>query len=116
MNHQVYPNRPAENEDIRSLGIVTTVVRFNIQHTDQGWECDEVEYSHRENLQESDYGSLVSAIVRGRYSEDDVEAIVNNYLAAPDEGAHTADFQQLQQWRSEAKIRAREIISANTEM
>lgn len=116
MNKQYYAERPQSVELIRSLGISTTVIRFNIEerHPDPDdpqqapWMADEVEYNHKEALRESDYGPMVSAIIRSEYSEDAVEAIVNNYLADPD--GHAEEFQQLQEWRAKAKQAARTII------
>lgn len=118
MNKQYYAERPQSVELIRSLGISTTVIRFNIEerHPDPDdpqqspWQADEVEYNHKEALQESDYGPMVSAIIRSEYSEDAVEAIVNNYLADSENSDHTAEFQQLQEWRAKAKQAARTII------
>jgi hypothetical protein len=59
---------------------------------------------------QDDYPMLVSSLVRERYSEDDVEAIMNNYLADPE--GHKADFDELQAWRVKAKEVAREVIDA----
>ena len=118
MNKQYYEERPLAQEQVRSMNIITTVIRFHIKECQPDpenpqqapWQADEVEYNHKEALQESDYGPMVSAIIRSEYSEDAVEAIVNNYLADPD--GHTEEFQQLQVWRTEAKQRAREVISS----
>ena len=60
---------------------------------------------------QDDYPMLVSSLVRERYSEDDVEAILNNYLADPE--GHKADFDELQAWRVKAKEVAREVIESN---
>lgn len=60
---------------------------------------------------QDDYPMLVSSLVRERYSEDDVEAIINNYLADPE--GHKADFDELQAWRVKAKEVAREVIESN---
>jgi hypothetical protein len=59
---------------------------------------------------QDDYPMLVSSLVRERYSEDDVEAIMNNYLADPE--GHKADFDELQAWRVKAKEVARDVIDA----
>ena len=59
---------------------------------------------------QDDYPMLVSAIVREEYTQDDVEAIMNNYLADPE--GHKADFDELQAWRAKAKQVAREVIEA----
>ena len=47
-----------------------------------------------------DYGSIVSAIVRDRYPQDRVEAILAN---GTDTEAHAAEFAEFQQWRAKAK-------------
>ena len=91
-------------------GIITEVIRFDIHEVEQGFECDEVEYNHKEDLSPSDYGSMVSCIIRGKYSEDAVEAILNNYLSDPTNKRYEAEFQQLQEWRAKAKQAARTII------
>lgn len=115
MNRQIYPERPLDNEEVRSFGIITEVIRFDIHEVEQGFECDEVEYNHKEDLSPSDYGQMVSCIIRGKYSEDAVEAILNNYLSDPTDEHHAAEFNLLQSWRNEAKERAREIIDSTAE-
>lgn len=55
------------------------------------------------------YGEIVAAIVRGRYSADDVEAITNNYLLDGSEG-HTQEWFAMQQWRKEAKELAKAVL------
>lgn len=56
------------------------------------------------------YPQIVAAIVRERYSADDVEAILNNYLADPE--GHGAEFTALQEWRAVAKQVAKELINS----
>lgn len=60
---------------------------------------------------QDDYPMLVSSLVRERYSEDDVEAILNNYLSAPDK--YGGEFDNLQSWRELAKKTAKEVIEAS---
>ena len=110
MNKQVYQNRPTQVETIHSVGINTTVIRFGVTETEQGFECEEVEYCHKQPLSEADYGPMVTAIIRSRYDANEVEAILNNYLADSENSDHTAEFQQLQGWRAKAKRVARTII------
>ena len=70
------------------------------------------------------YGAIVSALVRAKYSADDIEAITNNNIAlltmpsavssaASDEDREEklAEFREMQEWRSKCKERARELIS-----
>ncbi len=77
--------------------------------TKQAWTAHTIVYKHKDPLTEADYGPLVAAIVRSRYSADDVEAIMLNYSADQTE-EHRLEFNQLQTWRQVAKEAAREAI------
>ncbi|MBQ7462430.1 MAG: hypothetical protein IJS63_09300 [Bacteroidaceae bacterium] len=60
-----------------------------------------------------DYPTLVAAIVRTRYSADDVEAIVQNHLnnLGNEDEEHLTEWEDLQDWRTEAKRIAREYLN-----
>lgn len=53
------------------------------------------------------YGGIVSAIVRDKYSEDDVEAIILNGTDTPE---HKAEYETLQMWRKTAKEIAHKVL------
>lgn len=55
-----------------------------------------------------DYPSIVSAIIRSRYSSDEVEAIVLNHGDGNKD--HEKEYVALQEWRSEAKRIAKIVI------
>ena len=66
------------------------------------------------------YGPLVTALVRSRYSEDEVEAIVNNALMVQnmpsscneiEERSIASEFEDFQNFRLQCKARAKEILS-----
>ena len=70
------------------------------------------------------YGPLVTALVRSRYSEDEVEAIVNNALMVQnmpsscneiEERSIAAEFEDFQNFRLQCKARAKKILSLMTE-
>ena len=70
------------------------------------------------------YGPLVTALVRSRYSEDDVEAIVNNALMVQNMPSScneiekrriTAEFEDFLKFRLQCKARAKEILSLMAE-
>lgn len=106
---QSYDFEPLPVEDIISTGIITTAIRLGITQKEEGvWECEEAEYNHKDALTEADYGPMVSAIIRARYSQDRVEAITQNYLSDPD--GHKLEFDELQAWRAVAKTTASDII------
>ena len=70
------------------------------------------------------YGPLVTALVRSRYSEDEVEAIVNNALMVQNMPSScneiekrriAAEFEDFQNFRLQCKARAKEILSLMVE-
>ena len=63
--------------------------------------CERIE------LEAIDYPSVVSAIVRCRYSQSDIEAIVLN---GSDTDEHASEYAALQAWRAEAKRIAKIVV------
>lgn len=61
----------------------------------------------KNNRTEKYYGQLVSKYVRERYTENDVEAILNNYLNDMTNEKYKAEFDALQVYRNECKQRAK---------
>lgn len=57
-----------------------------------------------------DYSALVAAIVRSRFSADDVEAIVQNYIGSKT-AEHEEEWVALQAWRDEAKQMAHNFLA-----
>lgn len=55
--------------------------------------------------------AIISAIVRMRYSADDVEAVVNNVLQDPFNADRLREYKALQEWRKKAKIHASELMA-----
>ena len=76
----------------------------------EAWTAHTVAYRHEQPLTEGDYGKMVTAIVRSKYSADDVEAILNNYAA--DKDRYQQEFDTLQDWRNAAKEAARGVLNA----
>lgn len=55
----------------------------------------------------ADYPTIVTAIIRTKYTEDDVEAILLNGIDTPE---HKAEYDTLQAWRKTAKQIAHQVI------
>lgn len=79
-----------------------TTVNFEIEED----SCSSATVVTDEPLSKDDYGKVVAAIVRFRYSADDVEAIQLNYI----EGENKEEFEELRMWRMYAKQKAREAM------
>lgn len=56
------------------------------------------------------YDRLVAAIIRGRYSDDNMQAIINNHLLEDGDSEHEKEWNDMQSWRAEAKRMAKEIL------
>ena len=50
-----------------------------------------------------DYATIVSALIRSRYTDDAMMAIINNRMQSPDDEQILAEWQEMQQWRTESK-------------
>jgi len=55
------------------------------------------------------YSKIVSALVNDHYTNDDMQAIINNHLAGYDD--HEPEYQRMQEWRIKAKAIATEICN-----
>ena len=90
------------------------VVRFGIEKYEHS-DSDEMAHDNeppmmqceRIELKAIDYPSVVAAIVRCRYSQSDIEAIVLN---GSDTEEHAAEYAAMQAWRAEAKRIAKIVV------
>ena len=71
------------------------------------------------------YGAIVSALIRHKYSESEVEAIVSNSLMLMQNPSSVSEeesndklneFNEFQQYREKCKARAKELLSIGEEM
>lgn len=66
------------------------------------------EQEEKERLANTPYDQLVSMFIREKYSQDSIEAIINNYLSNSEK--YKAEFDELQAYRAECKARAKNLI------
>lgn len=57
------------------------------------------------------YDALVAALIRTRYSDDRMASVINNRMAEPDDADIAAEWEEMQQWRREAKALAKQILT-----
>lgn len=62
-------------------------------------------------LQNINYQDAVTAIIRNKYSSSDVEAIVNNYLLDAENEKYKKEFDEMQEYRLEAKSIAKKVVA-----
>lgn len=105
------PERPEEQSEGICLGMRVHTVRYDISESGEApgmaWRWREV------TLPPGvwDYDSLVAALVRGRYSDDAMMAIINNHLLDPANAATAAEWAAMQAWRAQAKATARRLLA-----
>lgn len=56
------------------------------------------------------YGSIVSTEFRKKYSADECEAVVNNFLDDPTNEKYVSEFKEMQEYRKQCKILAKSIM------
>lgn len=79
-----------------------TRIYFDYEHITKTIDGETIEQLVCENVDlvgAIDYGKVVSAVVRDKFSADSVEAILANHA----EGTHQEDYDAYQEWRTKAK-------------
>ncbi|WP_279093902.1 hypothetical protein [Muribaculum intestinale] len=57
------------------------------------------------------YDTLVAALVRTRYPDDAMTAIINNHLLDGNDADIAAEWEEMQAWRRYAKTLAKQILT-----
>lgn len=57
------------------------------------------------------YSTVIEKLIRDKYSVSQVEAIVNNYLLDNTNKEYLKEFNDMQEWRKEAKNIAKKIVT-----
>lgn len=76
--------------------------------TAYSYEGSEPDGSVKIEATSAGYNDFVAGLVRTRYSQNDVEAILCNH--GDGDTAHEAEYQAFQEWREQAKVIAKEIL------
>lgn len=72
---------------------------------------DLIDTSVSQKEKEQTYPVLVNYLIRQKYHEQDVEAILNNYLDDMNNVNHINEFRELQAYRNRCKIKAKELLN-----
>lgn len=99
--------RPQPIRSKTVLGAPKYTIAFDVQDEDGQLSWSEATF---DKLGAPDYAHLVAAIVKGRYSDDNMTAIVNNHLLDDGDEEHAQEWEAMQNWRKEAKALAKEFL------
>lgn len=84
MTYIYLDRRKLTSEEIEGLGEGANDGNGSLDPSKEYWTAHLTVYKHEQPLAEADYGPMVNAIIRGKYSESEVEAITNNYMQETD--------------------------------
>jgi hypothetical protein len=94
------------------LGLKQYTIAFDVQkssdETNLGYSWSEVTFG----AGVPSYSEIVAAIIRSRYDDDRMQALINNHLLDDGDAEHEAEWDAMQKWRAEAKQKAKEILAA----
>lgn len=101
--------RPQRAAYTIELGLRRYTVAFDIQEREN---AEGGRYEWKEAVMPRGlptYEQLVSAFIRGRYSDDQMQALVNNYLL--DGEKYLDEWNAMQEWRRQSKLAAKELAA-----
>lgn len=105
-------SRPQPIRYCIKLGLRQYTIAFDVQQISNE-ETEEIQYVWSEAVFPKGtptYGMVVSAIIHGRYSDNDMQAIINNHLLEDGNEEHEAEWSAMQEWRATAKSMAKQIL------
>lgn len=71
----------------------------------------QIKLAIRNGSEEKLYEQLVTGLIRTKYSQHQVEAIINNYLDEPTNEKYLNEFTELQTFRKQCKAQAKTLIN-----
>lgn len=57
-------------------------------------------------------GAVIDAIITAEYPPAEMQAVQNNYLANPEDEVRKKEFDDMQKWRSHAKVIADDVMAS----
>lgn len=72
----------------------------------------ENDFVHVIKLEKVDYETLVSNLITIKYNSDKMQAIINNYLLDNDDELILQEFNEMQNYRKQCKIIAKQILES----
>lgn len=64
------------------------------------------------NASDLEYGRLVSILLKLNYSDDKMQAVINNYLLDADDELVLQEFNDMQDYRKRCKLIAKQILDS----
>ena len=97
----------------RHLGQKVYTINFNIEELDDTETQDGRRYRYNTvtlPVGKFDRDTIISTLIRQKYRDDEMQAIINNYLLDPEDAEAVAEFNMMQEYRRFAKTVADEFL------
>ena len=111
----VFETIVSTNED-GTLQILGYRLNYNISQIDTNkWQYYSLDlsttmYEYIKGDKDKVYECIITKIIRQRYPDNDMTAILSNYLNEPDNEKYVNEFKEVQEWRKVAKSVAKYIV------
>ena len=107
-----------KNENDNNVNITYASINVNIIELTDGtfeWDCLELPGFALNNIHKADnntkYSVLVAHIIKAYYNDNQMTAIMNNYLLEPEDESYKNEFNKMQKIRKLAKDTAKTIMT-----
>lgn len=99
----------------RHLGQKVYTINFHIEELGEDERQDGQRFRYHTvtlPIGQYDRATVISTLIRQKYRDDEMQAIINNYLLDPDDEEVVAEFNEMQEYRRFAKTLADEFLQA----
>ena len=104
---------PIERGDRWGHNLYDVRINFNVQTlVEPDEQGNTIMYDTMQIKQsQHSYGGIVGALIEAKYSNDEMLAIINNYLLNPTDPEIKGKFETMQAWRVQAKVFAKSVLN-----
>lgn len=90
----------------RNLGRNEYTINFDVEKLDKKERSSEKKYRYQTVTLppgDNDRNTVISELVRSHYTDDEMTAVINNYLLDDGDEGSLAEFKEMQAWRKHSK-------------
>lgn len=99
-------DKPIMVDTFNILGQLYYDINIDVEPMDGGYKWEQVQLTK----EKWNYGGIVDALIQHKYPVDKMQAVINNYLLDPNDEAVIQEFNEMQEWRKQAKEIAKQAL------
>lgn len=93
-------------ESYNISGVVHYDINIDVTPIEGGYHWEQVNLTK----ERWDYGGIIDALVTYKYPNDKMQSVINNYLLDPNDESVIQEFNEMQEWRKQAKEIAKQAL------